>query len=90
MSDIQLLAITQAVVTLSKALLQEGALPKKALDDSLHIAIAAVHDVDYLLTWNCRHIANGRVMRKLAQLNLSLEIMMPVICTPEELLEYKE
>lgn len=90
MSDIQLLAITQAVVTLSKALLQEGALPKKALDDSLHIAIAAVHDVDYLLTWNCRHIDNAEmkpVVRKVCAAN---GYVCPEICTPQELMGVDE
>ncbi|WP_035259001.1 type II toxin-antitoxin system VapC family toxin [Desulfatirhabdium butyrativorans] len=90
LSDIQLLAITEAVVALSKALLQEGALPKKALDDSLHIAIAAVHGVDYLLTWNCRHIDNAEmkpVVRKVCTAN---GYVCPEICTPQELMGVDE
>ena len=52
LSDIPLLAITETVIALSKAFIQESALPSKALDDSLHIALATVHGMDYLLTWN--------------------------------------
>ena len=56
---------------LSKALIQEGGLPAKALDDALHIALSAVHGMDYLLTWNCRHIDNAEkkpLIRKVAKL----------------------
>ena len=59
LSGIQLVAITEAVVALSKALIQGGVLPPRALDDALHIALSAFHDIDYLLTWNCRHIDNA-------------------------------
>ena len=59
LDGIPVLAMTEAVLGLSKALLQEEALPAKALDDSLHIAVSAVHGIDYLLTWNCRHIDNA-------------------------------
>ncbi|MES9900561.1 MAG: hypothetical protein ABW148_16265, partial [Sedimenticola sp.] len=46
---------------MSKALIQEGGIPKKALDDALHVAIAAVQGIDFLLTWNCRHIDNAEM-----------------------------
>ena len=90
MSDIQLLAITEAVVALSKALLQEGALPKKAFDDSLHIAIAAVHDVDYLLTWNCRHIDNAEMKPVVRRICAAHGYVCPEICTPQELMGVDE
>ena len=45
-------------ITLASHLLQDGLLPEKATEDALHIAIAAVHGMHYLLTWNCKHIAN--------------------------------
>jgi hypothetical protein len=72
LAGLPLLPITEAVVVLSKALLQGKALPAKALDDSLHIAISAVHGVDYLLTWNCRHLANAEtkpIMRSVSALH---------------------
>ena len=53
------LEITDEVVILAKKLVEEGALPKEAMDDAVHIAVSAVHGVDYLLTWNCRHLDNA-------------------------------
>ena len=86
LSDIQLLAITEAAVSLSKALLKEGALPAKALDDSLHIAIAAVHGVDYLLTWNCRHIDNAEMKPVMRKICAAQGYTCAEICTPQELM----
>lgn len=62
-------------------------LPKRAKVDIIHIAFAVAYEVDYLLTWNCAHIANGEVIRRLLQLNQELKRLTPVILTPEELLE---
>ncbi|BAP56356.1 hypothetical protein THII_2059 [Thioploca ingrica] len=55
--------------------------------DAFHLATAVWHKTDYLLTWNCRHIASGRVRKILAEVNLQLQMKTPVICTPEELME---
>ena len=55
--------------------------------DVLHIAFAVGFGMDYLLTWNCAHIANGEVVRRLLQVNETLGKPTPVIVTPEELLE---
>jgi len=84
--DIPILEITDAVVALSKALIAGGAVPKKALDDSIHIALAAAHSVDYLLTWNCRHIDNAErkpIIRRVCSIN---GYTCPEICTPQELM----
>jgi predicted nucleic acid-binding protein len=61
-------------------------IPPRALRDAIHLAVASVHGVDYLVTWNCSHIANGEVIKKLMQINLIHGIKTPVICTPEELM----
>ena len=55
--------------------------------DLVHIAFAVSYEVDYLMTWNCAHIANGEVIRKLIQLNNDMNRVTPLILTPEELLE---
>jgi len=86
LAGIPLLPITEAVVVLSKALLQGGALPAKALDDSLHIAISAVHGVDYLLTWNCRHLDNAETKPIIRSVCAVHEYTSPEICTPQELM----
>ena len=59
---------------------------EKASTDALHMATAAWYEMDYLLTWNCRHIANGFVRRRLDEINRNRGILSPTICTPEELL----
>jgi len=62
-------------------------IPEKARIDAFHLAIAVWHRIDYLLSWNCRHIASGRVRKILREINDNLGIHTPVICTPEELME---
>jgi predicted nucleic acid-binding protein len=61
-------------------------LPVKALRDAGHLAVASVHGIDYLVTWNCAHIANGDTIKRLMRLNEELGLPMPVIVTPEELM----
>lgn len=90
LSDIPLLAITEAVVVLSKAFIQEGALPAKALDDSLHIALATIHGMDYLLTWNCRHIDNAEMKPVVRMVCAAHGYTCPEICTPQELMGVNE
>jgi predicted nucleic acid-binding protein len=77
---------TSEVVTFTKRLLTKGALPKTAADDALHIALAVVHAIDYLLTWNCRHIDNARTKPVIRRLCEEMGYHFPEICTPEELL----
>ncbi len=62
-------------------------IPKKSALDAVHLAAASIHNMDYLVTWNCSHIANGIVIKKLLEVNTSYGVKTPVICTPEELLE---
>jgi hypothetical protein len=59
--------------------------PEKATVDALHIAIATVHGMDYLLTWNCKHIANAEMQTAVNRICRSAGYEPPVICTPEEL-----
>ena len=59
LQSVTVLETTTAALELAKELIQAGALPAKAADDALHIAVAATHAVPYLLTWNCRHLANA-------------------------------
>ena len=86
LSGIPILPITEAVVALSKELLQGKALPSKALDDSLHMAISAVHGVDYLLTWNFRHLDNAETKPIIRSVCSIHGYTSPEICTPQELI----
>jgi hypothetical protein len=78
--------VTETAVELARAILARGFLPQKAFPDALHIAVATVYQVEYLLTWNCKHIANVEVLPRIAALCDDLGFTLPIICTPEELL----
>lgn len=83
--DVRKLEITDEAVRLAGKILRAHVLPKKATDDALHIAIAVVHGMDYLLTWNCRHINNAEIKPGIRDFILSERFRCPEICTPEEL-----
>ena len=80
------LLVTDSAVALARTILTRGLLPSRAFPDALHIAIATVHQVDYLLTWNCKHIANVEILPRIAVVCEELGHPLPIICTPEELL----
>ena len=86
LAGIPLLAITDEVLVFSEALIQAGAVPKKAIGDSLHIALSAVHGLDYLLTWNYRHIDNAETKPIIRSICLTNRYGYPEICTPQELM----
>jgi len=77
---------TESAAELVDVLLSEGALPRLARDDATHVAIAAVHRMDYLVTWNCRHIDNAEVKPLIRSVCASHGYTCPEICTPEELM----
>ena len=79
------LGITEAAGNLATALVRSKAVPRKAAEDALHIAIAAVHGVEFLLTWNCKHIANATMRQGIEHVCRRAGYEPPVICTPEEL-----
>jgi len=80
------LEITEEAESLAAAIIASGAIPPQAVRDAAHIALATVNDMDYLLTWNCRHLANGQIIRRVAVVCNQKGYNMPVICTPEELM----
>ena len=81
------LDISDEVEVLAARLLEGAALPSGAKTDALHIAVATVHGMDYLLTWNCRHIANAATRPKIEAICRAAGYEPPVICTPLELME---
>jgi len=84
--DLSVLEVTEEAESLTQAILSSGVLPPRAVRDAAHIAVAAVHDIDYLLTWNCKHLANAQITRRIALVCERLGQRMPIICTPEELM----
>jgi hypothetical protein len=84
--DFPLLDLNQPVLDLAEQFLARSNLPSKADVDAVHIAAATVHSMDYLLTWNCKHIANAQIQGKLAEISLDFGYVLPILCTPYELL----
>jgi hypothetical protein len=84
------LDITDRVAMLGKRLVAGVPLPQKARADALHIAVAAVNGMDYLLTWNCAHIANAVLRPRIEEICRDTGCEPPIICTPLELLEKGE
>jgi predicted nucleic acid-binding protein len=82
----QRLSASPAAEALVPKLLKATGLPAKVFADMAHVALATVHGMQYLLTWNCRHIANATILRTVAKTCRDLGYEPPVICTPEELM----
>jgi predicted nucleic acid-binding protein len=87
LSDLRSLDITNEAQDLAIALVDESALPARAAADALHIAIAAANGVDFVLTWNCRHLANAIMQPAIQLVCSSRNVRAPIICTPETLQE---
>ena len=81
------LLLLACLVLCAPALVAQIPLPQKGEVDALHIAIAALHGMEYLLTWNCTHIANAILRPKIEAICRSFGYEPPTICTPQELLE---
>ena len=85
--QVPVLKINEAAVALAERLISEGPIAQEYAADALHIAVAAVNGIDYLLTWNCKHLANAAHRQKIETLVEAAGYVCPVICTPEELME---
>ncbi len=85
-----LLETTEEALTLARQLVDSHVVPSKAAEDAIHIAVAATNGIEYLVTWNCRHIANAAMRSRIEDVCRSAGYEPPIICTPEELLEADE
>ena len=86
-ADIIELQATEEVRVLGQELIRRHALPDNAEIDAYHVAIATVNGMEYLLTWNCTHIANAHTRPKIEATCRALGYEPPIICTPQELTE---
>jgi predicted nucleic acid-binding protein len=86
LAPLTLLDVTPSAGALAQAILAKGVLPPSAARDAVHVATAAVHAVDYLLTWNCKHLANAQIMRRIEAVCQAHGHRMPIMCTPDELM----
>lgn len=85
LQDIVLLDLDEDVERLAQGIVENRILSEESVKDAVHIAVAALHDVDFLLTWNCKHIANPFIQKRIAKVIRSRGYSLPGICTPEEL-----
>ena len=79
------LPVTEAAIELAERLLCATAVPRTSFDDALHIAVATVNKMDFLVTWNCKHIANAVTMPKIYKVCGDAGYSCPLICTPEQM-----
>ena len=86
-SDFPLLEMKPGIASLADQYFRAIRIPEKAKSDAFHLAIAAWHGLDYMVSWNCTHIASGRVRAIVEQINAKNNFATPTICTPEELME---
>lgn len=87
LASFPLLEITDEVISLSEIILETRLIPEKAVGDASHIAVASAHEIEYLLTWNCKHINNATIKERLRRTFESQSLYFPIICTPAELTE---
>jgi len=86
LADIPILTGGNEILRLAEDLITKGPIPRKAAGDAAHIAMATVYGCEYLLTWNCRHIANAELHRAIRQVIERAGYELPILCTPEELM----
>jgi predicted nucleic acid-binding protein len=84
-SGLPILEISDAAESLARHLIDEGLIPETSAEDALHIALATVHGMDFLLTWNFRHINTAEMKARIGAAIEELGYECPIICSPEEL-----
>jgi hypothetical protein len=84
---LRLAQVTPEALDLAAALIAGAGVPQKANEDALHIAVAATNGLDYLLTWNCTHIANAVTIPRVNSICRAHGFEPPLIYTPQELIE---
>jgi hypothetical protein len=87
---IPILPVTEDVAVLARTLVATGLVPTTASPDAVHIALASVHQIDFLVTWNFKHIANPHIRERMRMKINDSGYRMPVMCSPEELLNDDE
>ncbi len=87
LAGVPLLDVTTEARLLAGEILRLGGMPAKAYVDAVHVAVAAAHGIDYLLTWNCTHIANPMMRGRIEDICRATGFESPVICTPVEFMQ---
>ena len=88
LQTVPVLPLDTEIPVIANEIVSRAILPPQAKLDALHIGMAAYHEVQYLLTWNCRHIANARILPRIHEVLKDMGHFVPLICTPEEMIAY--
>jgi hypothetical protein len=86
LSSLPRIALTSEAQELARLFLATGCLPPKAIRDAVHLGVATAMAADYLLTWNCRHLANAQILKRLDREAQRASRVLPRVCTPLELM----
>ncbi|MCE9609443.1 MAG: type II toxin-antitoxin system VapC family toxin [Chthoniobacter sp.] len=86
LTGLPVLSVNDAAQELTVRLLADGIIPAIAADDAAHLGVAAAHAMDFLLTWNCKHINNPHLIRRIERACATVGFACPIICTPAELM----
>jgi hypothetical protein len=86
MKDVRVLEISREATEMAAILISQNIIHENGLSDAIHISVATMHGMDFLVTWNCRHIANPYAQNRLRKVADDSGFLLPVICTPEEFL----
>ena len=84
--DLQLLPVVEEIEEIVTVYVSHSLMPRDAVGDALHLAIASFYGCDYLMTWNCKHLANANKYRHMRRVNAMLDLVTPSLVTPLELL----
>ncbi len=87
LDGVPVLPVAQEIGGVARAYVEHMVMPKGQMGDSFHLAFACVYAMDYLPTWNCRHLANPRKVAHVAEINRRLGLLTPIILTPQMLVE---
>jgi hypothetical protein len=86
-NGVELLAYVPAIKDIAELYIKNQLMPAEEIGDAFHLAFASYYNVDFLLTWNCAHLANPNKYRHIEFINKTLGLETPYLCTPIELLE---
>lgn len=89
-SGLPILPIEDEIYEIVESYIEHGVMPKDPRGDAIHLALASYHRCQFLLTWNCAHLANANKFEHIRHINTILGLFVPVLTTPVELLEWEE
>lgn len=87
--DIPRLSLNDDIIDLATYYVRESLMPSNDLGDAFHLAFATWYRVEYLLTWNCKHLANANKFARIQAVNARRRLVSPLIVTPEQLLGFE-